>query len=245
MKEQMPVIWLSGNDSFREEMSRLSTRVEAWPQAQSGSDDDLLLHVSSWASDAARFWGQQGPDIGTPQPSPWIRPLWVLLFGAQSFKNAFWKDATGLGAWIEALRKVSAIDYPTRNMYRQIGGALEDWRLEEAALYLSLSRGQQGQQGKELSIPENSSVSRKRAQSSGNELSIPITRLWPATGLGKEVAGVAEVEVWPSTALVANALVYHDGVALKSQCPSMYAMAGHCRADVLRIVSNVLSMHQP
>ena len=156
------VIWLYGDDNHQETMSRFGASVQPWQQSL--NDSDLAYHVRTWAAEAARFWGSQGPPVEHLPISAWFHPLLKLVLGGKRYKNAFWKDATGLGAWIEVLRNVSTIQHPSLSKFGRIASALDEWRLEDAAQHLAQARDEQGR------------------------------------------------EAWPSTALLHNALVYHDGV---------------------------------
>ena len=157
------VIWLYGNDSFLEEM-RFSASVYPWPLSL--KDDDLIHHVGTWASEAARFWGDQGEshmlDSNMTSAS--------LVVQDRRYKDAFWKDAAGLGAWIDTLRNSSIIN-PVRKKYGKIATAMDEWRLEDAARYFA-----------------------------------------------QEGVGHDGQEVWPSTALISNALVWHDGIVVGQWC---------------------------
>ena len=156
------IIWLKGNQSFREAMSHFSTSIQPWPSLL--NDSDLRHHTSTWVSEAARFWGDQGPHVEYLDFWNWLSLFGILVLPKQAYKNAFWKDATGLGAWIETLKNVSTIDHPSRIQYRRIATALDNWHLEGAAQYLSQAGDHQGR------------------------------------------------EVWPSIALLSDALAFHDGV---------------------------------
>lgn len=178
------IIWFDGNDSFLEEI-RVSASIYPWPQAL--KDDALTHHVSTWASEAAHFWGDQGPRIESESNKKrergWRRAeegerkkenegesksVSIVLRDCR-YKDAFWKDATGLGAWIEVLRKRSSVG-ETHQKYRQVATAIDEWRLEDAARYWSNEVGHDGR------------------------------------------------EVWPSTALISNALVWHDGIVVGQSC---------------------------
>ena len=158
------IVWLFGNDSYRGEMARagVGASVEPWPESL--RDSGLTQHSSTWPWEAARFWGDQGPRVEEPRLSGWSRRFWRLVLREHSYRDRFRKDATGLGAWVEALHNVSVIEHPTRKNYRRIGDALDEWRLGDAAQYLSQASDGQGR------------------------------------------------EVWPSTVILSNALVFHDGV---------------------------------
>jgi hypothetical protein len=54
-------------------------------------------------------------------------------------------NATGLGAWIEAIRNSSTI-HPSRTKYAHIATAMHEWRLEDAAQSFSQGLGKDGRE---------------------------------------------------------------------------------------------------